>query len=172
MSKAWDILPPRRKLTKSERKEAKKKSKGLSGFLTILFLIVIGFIYYGANKSLTTGTPATAPTAKSTPTEKPTPAPVNNSQTKDKKDLNIKLLNGSGQSEELTTAYKLLEDTGFKAQKTENTLNLYEQSIIYYQPSEEKHALEIAEVLKKYQIKIQKFSQETSYDLIIVIGPR
>lgn len=171
MSKVWDILPPKRKLTKTERKAAKKRSKGLTWFFALIFIIVVAFIYYGASKNLA-GTNL-QPTSNQAPTAIPTSTPISDtSQIKDKKDLKIKLLNGSGQSEELDTTYKLLENNGFVPQKTENTLNLYEQTIIYYQPSQEKHALEIAEILKKYQAKVQKFSQETEYDLIVVIGPR
>ena len=171
MSKVWDILPPKRKLTKTERKEAKKRSKGLTLFFGLIFLIIVAFIYYGASKNMTGATPQPALNITATPT--PTSTSINNTgQLKDKKDLNIKLLNGSGFSEELDAVYKLLVDQNFVAQKTENTLNLYEQTIVYYQPSQEKYALEIAEILKKYQAKVQKFSQETDYDLIVVIGPR
>lgn len=172
MSRVWDILPPRKKPTKHERKEAKKRSKGLTLFLSLIFIIIVAFIYFGANQNISVKTPPVAGSPQNiVPTPTPTEA-ISSGPLKDKTNLTIKLLNGSGQAEELSTTYKLLEDAGFKAQQTENTLNLYDQTIIYYQPSQEKYALQIAEILKKYQAKVQKFSQEAPYDLIVVIGPR
>ena len=76
------------------------------------------------------------------------------------------------QNEELENSKQLLENGGFSIEKAENTLSGYTETVIYYQESYEEYAQEISSILKDYQPKIRKFTQDSSYDLIIVISPR
>jgi len=91
---------------------------------------------------------------------------------KNPEELMIKILNGTGRSEETAEVVTALKEIGFKVAKTENALSLYDQTTIYFESTQEKYAQEIAQNLTKYKVKTQQFSQESPYDLIIVIGAK
>ncbi|MFA6493337.1 MAG: LytR C-terminal domain-containing protein [Patescibacteria group bacterium] len=157
MGRVWDILPPQKRPQKHTPKRT-KKSKNASLFL--LFLIsgfVIIFMYATSQNKL-------PDTNKITTTNTP------QSQTSTEKKVLIKVLNGTGKGEETTKVTQLIEDLGLKVIKTENALNLYDQTIVYFSPGKEEIAQKIADELTAYQAKIQAFTQESPYDVVVVIG--
>ena len=97
--------------------------------------------------------PTIAPSASPTATAIQTPS------------MTIKLLNGTGRIEETQKIQKLLTDAGFQVATTENALNLYDSSVIYYQPAFENYANQIANLLGSYSAKTQKLNQENKYDV-------
>lgn len=169
MGKAWDIIPPRPSPRKSSSVSHKKTSKRSSFFFVLLILILIGAFLYVAGKETLINVDGIATSSPQSPSKT---EPVTSPTLKTKSNLLIKILNGSGHSEETDNVQALLKESGFKISKIENALNLYDQTIVYYQADQEQSAKDIAEVLKKYQAKTQKFSQETAYDIIVVIGAR
>ena len=157
MGRIWDIIPPHprpRKQTTTSR----KKTKNASLFFGLIIIIFVGlFLYTASIKPPTSidGVTTASPQNSASPHQ-----------------LLIKILNGTGRSEEGKAVADILTENGFKVTKTENALNLYDQTIVYYESNQEKYAQEIAASLTKYQAKTQQFSQENPYDLIIVIGAR
>lgn len=174
MGKVWDIIPPPRRPRKYKRLAQKKSSKKAVFFFGLLVIIFLGAFLYEATKNPFSNVDSVSNSiVTSSPQETPASPEVAISPTaKTKGNLILKLINGSGHSEEKTNVEALLIKNGFKIAKTENALNLYEQTIVYYQAPQEKYAKDIATILERYQAKIQKFSQETTYDIIIVIGGR
>ena len=171
MGKIWDIRPPRQRAkTQAPTKIRKRSSNRGTFFFGMVVLIFLGIFFLETSKNpsqningqATAKPPAssTAPTPAATPTKKETNAPL------------IKLLNGSGRSEETVSIKELVTDAGFAVSKTENALNIYEGTIVYYEPGREKEAQEIAKTLVKYQPKLQPFSQDAPYDIIVVIGTK
>jgi len=167
MAKFFDIRPPKKtKFTKLEKKRQKR-----SGIYFIFFLVVIAafFIVFVGAEKFTLPAVSPTPTAKETPKfEQGAPSP----ESKTQKELTIKLLNGTGRVEETQKVQKLLTDSGFQITTTENALNLYDSSVVYFQTPYENYANSITTLLKGYNAKTQKFSQETQYDIIIVIGTK
>lgn len=189
MSRFWDIRAPKPKPRPSpSRTAARRRKVHPSFFLFMVILAIVGIFFLGnGNFQLTqpskTIVPTTKPTTKSvkispeinskvSPEDNLKSTPEDAPEAKNKEDLSIKLVNGSGQTEESNVVQQILENEDFRGLKIENALNLYENSIVYYQDSEIKYANEIADLLKTYNPKIQEFTQETNFDLIIVIGPR
>lgn len=169
MARAWDIIPPRPKPTRRTVATRKKSNKASVFFGLIIVVLVIIFVV-SATENLPTEIDGVA-------TISPQKSPVKSEEEiptaeKSADKLLIKILNGTGRSEETNEVSEILTAAGFKIAKTENALNLYDQTIVYYEPYQEKHAQAIAQSLAKYEAKTQKFSQEVPYDLIIVIGAR
>ena len=160
MSKIWDIIPPQKHPPKARTTPA-KRSKNASLFFGLLIIAMVSFFVYAATKNTPVGT------NKQTKT-----TPTSSANKESSNELLIKVLNGSGRSEETAETIAILENIGFKVTKTESALNLYDQTIVYYEPSQEKNAKEIANSLAKFQAKTQVFSQDSTYDLIIVIGSK
>lgn len=137
----------------------------------MFFLLVAGaifVIFYGVAKNIPSGTQETA---SPTPARE-TPASEITSMVKSKSNLLVKILNGTGRFEETDKVKKAMADAGFNIAFTENALNLYDQTIVYYQPASENFAQEIVGLLSTLQAKSQKFSQETKYDIVVVIGTK
>lgn len=132
----------------------------------IFFLVVIAafFIAFKGAEEL----PTPSKTATAIPTN--TPTATSSSATKTQGQMTIKLLNGTGRVEETEKVKNTLQNAGFKVTLTENALNLYNQTVVYYQPAYENYANDLASLLSSYQAKLQKFSQPTQYDIVIVIG--
>lgn len=166
MAKAWDILPPRKakKLTKQEKKRQKRSSMY---FIFFLVLIAAFFIVFFGSGKFPVITPAPSPSIST-----PTPSPSINPSNKNQSQLTIKLLNGTGRVEESQKVQKILTDAGFIITTTENALNLYDSTIVYFQAPFENYANQIANLLSFYKAKSQKFSQETQYDIVVVIGAK
>ena len=160
--RAFDILPPKHPRTKAERKEAKRSKKKVNIlFMLFLFAIIAFFIaFLGSDKYL--GTPATFISVSSNPVISSTlsPSPT----------FTLKILNGSGRFEVADTVARKVNAAGYKVTMSENALNLYDKSVIYYTADEEKKAIEIQNILKEYQPSIQKFTAESRYNIVIVIG--
>ena len=171
MSRAWDILPPRK--TKKFTKQEKKRQKRSSIYFVFFLILIAAFfiVFLGADKfSLPVTSPLPSP-SESSKFEQPAPS----SGGKTQKELSIKLLNGTGRVEESQSVQKTLTDSGFSITTTENALNLYDTSVVYYSPKQpvfEKYAQQIATLLKSYNAKTQKFTQETKYDIVVVIGTK
>lgn len=159
MGRVWDIIPPTRRPKKTAAPAKKRSSQNAALFLGLLLIIILVFIFLNSLQNAPLSVNGLATSFPPTPTL-------------DSNEILIKILNGSGHSEETETVAKILEEANFKIAKTESALNLYDQTIIYYQEPRAKQAQEMADILKKYSPKIQKFSQSTAYDLIIVIGAR
>lgn len=155
MSKAWDILPPRPKIRKTPQTPKKRRKNNLPFLFFLIILGAIVFLFYGLERpgAKINSSPLTAAPATSSP-----------------QGPKIKILNGTGEKEDLTKAQNALEKAGFPIDSTENALNLYDQTIIYYEEGYENEAQNIAEILGAYEAKIQKFTKITNYDLLIVIG--
>jgi len=168
MPRAWDIRPPRKsKLTKQEKKRRKRSN---IYFIFFLVLIAVFFIvFFGFDRLSTPGSPTTP---SSEPTKTNSPEPSTSAALKTQNQVSIKLLNGTGRFEETQTVQKKLTDSGFKLSTTENALNLYDSTIIYFQSPYENYAKELATLLASYTPKTQKFSQATPYDIVIVIGTK
>ncbi len=163
MARIWDITP-RKKPRKLKPAEKKERRANISWFF---FLAVVGaffIVFFGASKI----PPAleTNPTSSPTPMIKACPSPSAKTQT----NATIKLLNGTGRVEEAQKVQDLLGKAGFRITATENALNLYPRTIVYYQPSFENYARDLTTVLKSYNPEAQKFTQDTQYDIVIVIG--
>lgn len=167
MTKIFDILPPQKK--KKITKQEKKRQKRSSIYFIFFLAIIAGFfiVFWSADKMNLSPKPINSPTP-SKQSEQPVPTPSN----KTKNQLTIKILNGTGRVEELQKVKTMLQDSNFPITTTENALNLYDSTIIYYQPAFENYANDLATVLKSYNAKTQKFSQETRYDIVIVIGTK
>lgn len=163
MSRIWDIIPPPRRPAPPKVRPSQKNRKSSSLFLFFLFVvIVISVVFYagGSSKNFQVNGLATQnPSGLAS-------APADN-QTEQ---VAIKLINGSGQIEPGERAKKLLTEEGFAIAKAENALNLYDQTIIYYDINAEKTAREISGLLKDFQVNLQKLTQKSNYDIIIVIG--
>ena len=168
MSKIWDISPPRKKarLTPTIRRERRSNISWLF-FLSLIAAFFI--VFFGVSKF-----------PQSNPNQPQATATLNNStslsstspEVKTQTNISLKLLNGTGRFEETDRVKKLLSDSGFKVSLTENALNIYDQTIVYYQGQYENYANNLAQVLKTYNPKIQKFTQSTQYDIVIVIGSK
>lgn len=162
--KAWD-LSARKKLTKREKKRRKRSNVYFIFFLILITAFFI--IFLGANK-------VTAPEAK---TKTQTPIPANStleSSLKTQNKVTIKILNGTGRFEEAQNLQKVISDSGFTITTTENALNMYDQTIIYFQSPYENYANQILTIIRPFypNAKIQKFTSETKYDLVVVIGQK
>jgi hypothetical protein len=161
--KFWDITPRKRhrpKITPSEKKE-KKRSRTWLFFIILIGAFFIAF--FGASK--------TAPNLE----KKPSPAattttPSDETTFKTQKNISIKVLNGTGRVEETSAIKNALQDSGFQVSATENALNLYNETIVYYQAEYKSYAENIRQVLKDYNPQISEFTSETKYDIVIVIG--
>ncbi len=134
----------------------------------IFFLVVIAafFIAFKGAEEL----PTPSKTATATPTN--TPTATSSATTKTQGQMTIKLLNGTGRVEESEKVKNTLKNAGFNVTLTENALNLYDQTVVYFQPVYENYANDIATSLSPYQAKVQKFSQPTQYHIVIVIGSK
>lgn len=165
MARIWDLRPPKKtKLTKQAKKRQKK-----TGIYFIFFLILMGIffiVFFGFQKS--SSLPASTPV----PQPSKTPTPSTNPSNKTQAQLTIKLLNGTGRYEETQKIQKMLTDSGFPVATTENALNLYDSTIVYFKPAFEKNANQLAAVLKIYNAKTQKLTQDSQYDIIIVVGTK
>ena len=164
MARVWDILPPRKTRRKLKPKEKKARRVNVAWIFFLVVIAAFFIAFKGANQTPS----STSPEAK-TPTETAT---VKTSPTKSPGKMTIKLLNGTGRVEETDKVRKILQSTGFELTITENALNIYDQTIVYFQPLYEQSANEIADSLSAYQAKTQKFSEETNYDIVIVIGSK
>lgn len=161
MSKAWDILPPIPKPHKSFTKTEKKRSKNCSMFFFICFIIIVGIFIFQITNSPPpdiNGINTTLPTA--------------NTSADTSSAVQIKILNGSGKAEETNKVSDLLTDADYKIAKKENALNLYDETIVYYQKEKKEIAENIADLLKSYGATTQQFTQSTSYDIVIVISAK
>ncbi len=159
MAKYWDIKrrKKRKKITPTEKKERKLNASWL------FFLCLIGtffIVFAGTSKK----------PENSEPISSPVPSVTLSSTTLSKAGLNIKFINGTGLFEELNKATTILSQNGYKANLTENALNTYPETIIYYEAPAERYAKDLESVLKYYKPKTRILSQDTIYDLIIVIG--
>ena len=166
MAKIWDILPPPpRPVPKTKKTSSRKRSLSL-WYLVILVVFSFVFVFGGSYAKLKyfDNTPSSSPSPiQSTTATAP----------KTQGNLSIKILNSTGRFEEATKVKDILTNKGFKVAATETAVNTYDQTIVYYTPnssSAEKYALEIADLLKSYNAKTQKFSQSSSYDIAIIIG--
>ena len=162
MSKVWDILPPpKRKGERKESKSVKKKRFKVTFFFFMLIALAVVYLAYGVkNYSGAPANPAASPqpSAASAPSTNPTGT--------------LKILNGTGRFEETDNIKKLLSASNINVDITENALNLYTETVVYYQPTEEAKANQIVGLLSSYNAKAQKFSQETKYGIVIVIGTK
>lgn len=155
MSKAWDILPPRPKIRRTVYKQKRRQNKNLPFLFFLIILGAIVIIFFGSEKPEAQSNNPLSSTISASPVSS---------------GPKIKILNGSGDNEQLSTVKKNLERANFQIQTTENAVNLYEETIIYYNEEYQAEAQKIAEILSNYQAKIQKFTKITNYDLLIVIG--
>ncbi len=153
MAKAWDILAPRPKVKRAVQKRRQNKNLPFLFFLIILGAIVIFF--FGLEKP--------APKLNNSSQIINTASPSNFSP-------KIKILNGSGDNQTLSTVKSTLEKANFEITAVENALNVYEDSIVYYNEGYQDKAQEIADILSDYKMQVQKFSKKTNYDLLVVIG--
>ncbi len=167
MARIWDILPPRKHTRKLKPKEKKERRANVSWFFFLAVLAAFFIVFLGAskiplsNESVNKTSPPASPSTTSA-------SPANKTQA----NVTIKLLNGTGRVEESQKVRDALKTAGFNVTVTENALNLYDQTIIYYQPAYQNYANDLALVLKSYNAKTQNFSQETQYDIVIVIGTK
>jgi len=166
LAKIWDILPPPpRPAPKSKKTTARKRTLSL-WYLVILVVFSFVFVFGGSWAKLKY--------FDNISSTSPTPSPSQNSQaSKTQENLSIKILNSTGRFEEATKVKDILINKGFNVSATETAVNTYDQTIVYYtsnNSSTEKYALEIADLLKSYNAKTQKFSQGSSYDIAIIIG--
>lgn len=170
MGKIWDIIPPGKKpKNHPHRSAARKKSNSPAVFFVLVIIIIVGIFLYSASQN----TPINIDGATTSSQQKaPIVQPENSPTQKTRGQLLIKILNGSGRSEEASKVTLVLSGLGFEVLKTENALSLYDQTTVYFEPGQEKYAQEIAQNLNDYQAKTQKFSQESPYDIIVVIGGR
>lgn len=176
MGTAWDIIPPRPRPQKSKPAKGLRKSNKTTMFFVMIIIIMAVVFIYLANQN----TPASIDGVATTSPQKPTlwasgsvkPTISTAPMLKSQDNLLIKVHNGGGRSEETNEVSQILVNLGYKVTKTENALNLYDQTIVYFEAHQKKYAEEIAGNLSKFQAKIQQFSQNSPYDLIIVIGAR
>lgn len=174
MGRAWDILPPHKPTRNikhgSRAKSASRRTENTSVFFVLIIIIFVGLFIYAASKNTPVDTNKTTTTTPlQSPDKKPSSSPKIE---KNPEELIIKVLNGTGRSEETAEVVTTLKEIGFKVAKTENALSLYDQTTIYFESTQEKHAEAIAQNLTKYKAKTQQFTQESPYDLIIVIGAK
>lgn len=164
MSKIWDILPPPPRPA-HKIKQTPSRRKSLSAwYLVILVILSFVFVFGGSYAKLKY--------FDTTPGQSPSPA-QSATAVKNQENLTVKILNSTGRFEEATKVKDILTKNGFKIAATETAVNSYDQTIVYYSPDNlltEKYALEIADLLKGYNAKTQKFSQSSSYDIAIIIG--
>lgn len=165
--KLWDITPRKKRKEKLTLTEKRTRRSNVSWMFFLSILAAFFIIFFGASK---------LPSSEENPIS-PTNTPVNTTNTaqssptaKTQANISIKLLNGTGRFEETDQIKKALTQSGFKVAATENALNIYEKTIIYYQNPYENYANDIAKVLSSYSPKVQKFTQETKYDIVVVIG--
>lgn len=161
--KYWDISPRRK--TKKATKEEKKFRKRSSVYFVFFLIVIAAFfiVFLGSGKF-------PLPRATATPTNAATsaqPSPANTAG-----QLTIKILNGTGMVEETEKVQTILTDNDFTVTKTENALNLYEETIVYYQADYETQANKINSLLTAYGAKLSKFTQSTQYSIVIVIGKK
>ena len=169
MAKIWDILPPQKTTRKLKPQEKRERRANISWLFFLAVLTAFFIVFFGASKIPFSN--ESSPDKTSSPvisSPKLTLRPSNKTQT----DITIKLLNGTGRVEETQKVRDLLKNAGFKLTVTENALNLYDQTLIYFQPAYENYANDLATVLKSYNAQTQKFTQDTPYDIVIVIGTK
>jgi len=162
MGKVWDILPPRPREHRAPIARRRRKPN-MTLFFGIVVIIIIGAIFYSSSQS-----PSSTPNKEPTVASDQTSSPNINSQN----GPTIKLLNGTSGSVATNTLKQLLLDNDITVTKTENALNLYQESIVYYDQSVYSTAQKIAEIFSEYSPKLQLFSQASSYDIIVVIGQK
>jgi len=163
MGRIWDILPPKKRERKLKPKEKKARRVNMAWLFFLVVIAAFFIAFKGAEKLPTPNKTATA-----TPTSTVTTA--SSSPAKTQSQMTIKLLNGTGRVEETEKVKNTLQNAGFKVTLTENALNLYDQTVVYFQPAYENYANDLATLLKSYNAKTQKFTQNTQYDIVIVIG--
>lgn len=162
MGKVWDIIPPRPK-PKSHPPKVRRSKKKVGLFLGFILIILVAFLLLEAAKNI-------QPKIDGVSTTSPV---LTNQGLPPNAQPSIKILNGSGESEKGVEIEQILVSAGFEVAKTENALNLYDQTIVYYQEAQEAEAEKIVESLKNlgtYQAKKQKFAQDTTYEIVVVIG--
>ena len=157
MAKAWDILAPRPKIKHTVHQQKRRQNKNLPFLFFLIILGAIVIFFFGLEKP--------SPQLNSSSSVINTASPSTSGP-------KIKILNGTGDNEILTTIKKTLEDADFEITATENALNIYEDSIVYYNEGFKDEAQKIADVLSEYEVQIQKFSKKTNYDLLVVIGQK
>ena len=177
MPRAWDLLPPKPKTKKIIK--AQKKRKRIAPFAMAGFIALVAFIFaLGVSEqwSLTLPSQTTSsqpsPPLKSNLITKPSPSnpDIKISSSPQISKLSIKILNGSGEPEKTVEVKKILFNAGYEVQTTENALNLYDQTLVYYQDKATEDVNKITELLTNYQATSQKFTQETKFDIVVVIG--
>ena len=136
MGRFWDIIPPYRPIQTSKHHLKRQKSKNTSVFLGLIIIILVGGFIYSVlqNTPVNVNGVATISPQKSITTQKSISSPTE----KNPDQLLIKILNGTGQSEETSNVTSSLEDLGFSVTKTENALSLYDQTIIYFESHQAK----------------------------------
>lgn len=166
MGKVWDIIPPR---SRPKKQSVAKRKKTHQSFLFFVFLIVVFVVIFAYSASLMPSEKQFngANTALPQNTNLNQPSPTS---TEDDSQLTIKVLNGTGRSEETNKVIEILSQNNLSVTKKENALNLYDQTIVYYGASKAQIATDIATLLSRYEAKSQQFTQESPYDIIIVIG--
>ena len=164
MAKIWDILPPPPRPAPKNKKTTSRKRVLSLWYLVILVVFSFVFIFGGSWAKLKYFDNVPSPTPLSSPSS---------AVVKTQGNLSIKILNSTGRFEEATKVKEILTKNGFNVSATETAVNTYDQTIIYYNPTSttaEKYALQIADLLKSYNAKTQKFSQSSNYDIAIIIG--
>ncbi len=159
MPKAWDILAPVPKRREKKSIHPRRPHNNSLWYILIMVILALAFVFGGAKMNLFSSSlsgqtsPIPSPTVTSSPNV-----------------LSIKILNSSGRFEEATKIRDLLVQNGYKIKTIETSVNSYDQTLIYYNGGFEDDAAKIANILKDYGAKTQKFSQKSTYDIAIIIG--
>ncbi len=170
MSRFFDIQPPRPKPAPRPEPRRPKRNSGL--FLLIALIIII--IIFGLQLSNTKVASDAAPTPTSDGTNFELFDPAGQSNLTQEKTLTVRILNASGEEPPAETAKKLLTDAGVKIEQVGKSVNLYEQTIIYYKKDALSQGQKVEGVLKNsFQAKLQESDNlGTTYDVLVIVGQK
>lgn len=169
MPKLWDISAPRKKHKVTPQLKREKRFN----LSWIIFLAVIGaffIVFFSISQFPTSQSNLTKPNILNS---SPSTTQVSISPDISLTGLpSLKILNGTGKIEETDKIKKIILENGYKITISENALNIYSQTIIYYQPQYEKDADNLLKILSTYQPKKQQFSEQTNFNIVVVIGAK
>lgn len=116
----------------------------------------------------------TLPAIKTQPTKTTVQTPVQPTQTINKSDIKIRVLNGNGKPGSARIARQVLENNGYSVSSIGNARNQgYYRTVVYFNENKEKEAEIVQKTLSEneYNVITQKNIYLTgSSDLLIVIG--
>lgn len=174
MPRFFDIMPPKPKAAPTPAPRRRKNN--CSGFLFIVLIIIIAIFAFQFSDSKINFDRKTAPTPTKTPVKSNFELfnQSNQSNLTENKVISVRILNASGEDALAENAKKLLIDAGATIEQIGPSVNLYEQTIIYYKKDQLTQGQKIQNALKTtFQTKLQESENlGSTYDVLVIVGQK